>query len=79
LYDYLKKSNSGVRIKPMQIKEPNDTTSLIIIDGKIYRSGNINLIELKKYELDLLQIILDSTSTSGVKKIIIYSTRKKNL
>jgi hypothetical protein len=29
--------------------------------------------------LDLLQIILDSTSTSGVKKIIIYSTRKKNL
>jgi hypothetical protein len=75
-YDYLQRGNvSRIGINPIKVKNNKDSTSLIIIDNKIYKFGSKEITRFNRNKLILISTIIDTLSLSGITKILIYKTQ----
>lgn len=77
LYDFQQNGvKSNIIVKPLLISKNIDSSTIIVIDNKIYKAGNKGLLEYKKSDLILEYSITDSLSQSGIHKILVYKTHK---
>ncbi len=77
---YLEKQQSRQRIRSInQIeidKKMPDSNTLYIIDNKIFPGTAEELNKTKLERLTLIHSVKDTTSTSGIKYILIFKTKK---
>ncbi|MBS1578741.1 MAG: hypothetical protein JST29_03745 [Bacteroidetes bacterium] len=59
------------------VKSKTDSNTLIIINENIYKAGSNEMTKFDVKDLTLVQRIVDTSSKSGVKKILIYKTIKQ--
>jgi hypothetical protein len=69
------RERSKIKIEPFITTEAKTKNSIIIIDNKIYKQDADELRKIKMKDLQLLNMISDTSSKSGIKYIYIYKRK----